>query len=177
MWLAATGFFLPLVGPGIAMIVAAGIGLPTLVYFRSTSLQRYIGSIGLYPLTILHVWRVPAAALFFFHGFRNELPPAFWLLAGVGDLIAGLYAARLFFIPGDTPYYWRFHIFGFADFVIAVGTGLTYTLLGDPRMAAVAVMPLALIPLWGVGISGASHLVAFHQLLTKERPRGPSSGA
>ena len=57
-----------------------------------------------------------------------------------------------------------FHIFGFADFVVAVGTGLTLFLLNDPRMAGIQTLPMALIPLYGVGISGANHIMAFDLL-------------
>jgi hypothetical protein len=60
--------------------------------------------------------------------------------------------------------YRSFHRFGFADFVVAVGTGLTFTLLQDPLMALITTLPFALIPLFGVGISGASHLMAFDML-------------
>lgn len=163
-WLAADGFFVRLYMPLIALIVAAGIALPTAAFLLVPRLRRYIEAVGLYPLTILHVWRVPAALVFFAYGLAGQLPPLFWILAGVGDLIAGLYAARLLFRPGDPRFYRRFHLFGFADFVVAVGTGLTFTLLQDPRMATIAVLPMALIPLFGVGISGASHLLAFKLL-------------
>ena len=56
------------------------------------------------------------------------------------------------------------NLFGFADFVVAVGTGLTYFLLNDPRMSGIQTLPMALIPFYGVGISGASHLMAFELL-------------
>jgi len=167
--LAARGFFAGLYLPYVAVIVVAGIVLPALAYLCSRRLQRYFAVIGLYPLTILHVWRIPAALVFFAYGVAGQLPMLFWALAGVGDFIAGLYAARLLFGPKDDRFYWRFHLFGFADFVVAVGAGLTFTLLGDPRMAAIAMLPLALIPLFGVGISGASHLIAFHQLARRSR--------
>lgn len=160
-WLAARGVFVSLYMPLIALLVAAGIALPTAAFLLIPRLRRYIEAVGLYPLTILHVWRVPAALAFFAYGLAGQLPPLFWILAGVGDLIAGGYAARLFFRPGDPRFYRRFHLFGFADFVVAVGAGLTFTLLQDPRMATIAVLPMALIPLFGVGISGASHLLAF----------------
>jgi len=58
----------------------------------------------------------------------------------------------------------RIHVFGFADFICAVGTGLTFTLIGDPLMATLTTLPMALIPLFGVGISGASHIVALNAL-------------
>jgi hypothetical protein len=116
------------------------------------------------------MWRVPAALAFYAYGLAGELPPLFWLLAGTGDLIAGLYAAGALRAQPSRAYYRRFHAFGFADFVVAVGTGLTYTLMLDPRMAPIAQWPMALIPLFGVGLSGAAHLIAF-DLLRRGHPR------
>ncbi len=163
--LAARGFFVGLPVPGMALFVLGGIVLPTIAYATIPRLRAYIDRLGLRPLTALHVWRMPAALAFFAYGAAGALPPTFWLLAGGGDLIAGLYAARALLPGADRAFYWRFHLFGFADFLVAVGTGIIYSVvLRDPRMEAIAVMPLALIPLFGVGISGASHLVAFHML-------------
>lgn len=170
-WLAARGALLSLVGAQYAVLVAVGIAAPTLLYAWVRSVRRTVAAAGLYWLTLLHIWRVPAALLFFWFGFRGELPPAFWIPAGVGDLLVGLYAARPLLHGGDPAYYRRFHVFGFADFVVAVGAGFAHSLIGDPRMAAVAMLPLALIPLFGVGLSGASHLAAFHLLRRASRRR------
>jgi hypothetical protein len=150
----------PLIGP----LVALGIVLPTLAYAALPVLRAYFATVGLFPLTVLHLWRIPAALLFFWYGAQGLLPPVFWILAGVGDLVAGCLALPLLKSPTDRSGYLRIHAFGFADFVVAVGTGLTYTLLDDPRMLAIRELPLALIPLFGVGISGASHLIAFDLL-------------
>lgn len=163
-WASLSGALRAVPLPMFALLVAAGIVLPTIAHYTLASMREYLERLGLHVLTLLHVWRVPAALLFFHYGALGELPPLFWILAGVGDLIAGAYAARLFFRAGDKDFYRRFHRFGFADFVVAVGTGLAFTLLQDPRMAAIAQLPLAWIPLFGVGISGASHLVAFDLL-------------
>jgi hypothetical protein len=177
-WLAAvvigaeSGFILSLYQPVIAAIVAATIIAPTLWYFSSPGLQRHIEHIGHRRIVMFHIWRIPAALLFFWYGLQGQLPPLFWILAGVGDLLAGSYAAYLMFRPESARSYRSFHIFGFADFVVAVGTGLTYTLLLDPRMAPIALLPLALVPLFGVGISGATHLMAFDML----RRNGGMSG-
>jgi len=166
-WFAARGAIRELYMPSIALLVAAGIALPTIAYFMLEPLRGYFRAAGLYPLTILHLWRIPAALAFFHFGAIGSLPPLFWILAGVGDFIAGCYAARLLFRQGDDAFYRSFHRFGFADFVVAVGTGLAFTLLQDPRMATIAELPMALIPLFGVGISGASHLIAFDLLRQK----------
>lgn len=161
---AQSGWLAALAPPLIAVLVAAGIALPTLAYFLVPGVRALADRIGHRPILIMHVWRVPAALLFFGYGLAGALPPLFWILAGTGDLIAGALAAWQATRPASIAGYRRFHRFGLADFVVAVGTGLAYTLLGDPRMAPVATLPLALVPLFGVGISGASHIIAFDML-------------
>lgn len=174
---AATGFFSSLHPPLIGAIVAATIVLPVLCYALSPRLRAYADGIGHRRIALFHVWRVPAALLFFWYGGNGELPPLFWILAGSGDLVAGAYAAYVATRPGNARRYFSFHLFGFADFVVAVGTGLAYTLLLDPRMAPITVLPVALIPLFGVGISGASHLIAFDMLRRDGGLRPPRAAA
>jgi hypothetical protein len=174
---AKTGFFASLYMPQIAAIVAATIIVPTLIYFALPRLQAYANSIGHSPILLFHTWRVPAALAFFWYGLQGELPTTFWVLAGSGDFIAGSYAAYLMLQPESARRYLSFHIFGFADFVVAVGTGLAFTLLQDPRMALITALPMALIPLWGVGISGVTHLIAFDMLRRGTGRSGTSSHA
>lgn len=157
-------------------LVAAGIAVPFLVYLLVPPVHRYFENIGVYPLTVWHVWRIPAALAFFWYGFHNQLPPAFWILAGVGDFFAGLYALPMLKGPASNEVYFKIHRFGFTDFVVAVGTGLVYTLINDPRMATIRELPMVLIPLFGVGISGASHLIAF-DLLRRKRNAAKHSQA
>lgn len=161
---AESGFFASLWLPSIAAIVAASIMLPTLSYFWSPELRAFIEHIGHRKIMLMHAWRIPAALTFFWYGAHGLLPFWFWFLAGVGDFIAGAYALWLATKAESSARYLQFHRIGFADFVVAVGTGLTFTLLQDPLMAPIATLPLALIPLFGVGISGASHLMAFDML-------------
>ncbi|NJM35782.1 MAG: permease [Rhodomicrobium sp.] len=171
--LAQSGVIARIFPPLIALIVAAGIVLPVAAYTLIPPFRRYIEHLGLRTLTLFHIWRIPAALLFFWYGAHDLLPETFVRNAAWGDLIAGSIALVIAFLPERRSQYIFFHLFGFADFVLAVGTGLTFTLLLDPRMAAITTLPMALIPFYGVGISGASHLMAFHLLWTKppSRPR------
>jgi hypothetical protein len=162
--LAQAGVFARLYQPIVAVLVAATIAGPTTWYFRSAAVRRVIEAVGHRRIVMFHIWRIPAALVFFWYGAQGLLPPVFWILAGIGDLLAGLYALRLSLRPENPRAYRGFHRFGFADFIVAVGTGLTFTLLLDARMSSVTALPLALIPLFGVGISGASHLMAFDML-------------
>jgi hypothetical protein len=173
----ATGALGRLHMPLIAVIVATTIAVPTLLYFFSTKLRTNMEGIGHRRIMLLHIWRVPAALLFFWYGFQGQLPPAFWILAGVGDFIAGSYALYLAFKPASAVTYRSFHRFGFADFVVAIATGLTFTLFKDPRMALIAALPIALVPLYGAGISGATRLMAFDMLRRGVGFRPGKSGA
>ena len=148
----------------LAPVIALGIVVPVVVYAISDGFRAYIEAIGLRSLTAFHVWRIAAALVFFWYGAHNLLPETFVRNAAWGDLVAGLLALGVILLPESRNRYLAFHIVGFADFVVAVGTGLILFLLTDPRMSAIETLPMALIPLYGVGISGASHIMAFDLL-------------
>ncbi len=163
--LSAMGLFVVFPLPFFAAIVATLLVAAVMLYFRAPALQSYIEGAGLRPLTALHVWRIPAALAFFYYGSQGLLPPTFVALAGWGDMIAGVMAlAVVMFWSRSKTAYWAFHIVGMADFMLAVGTGLTFSLLADARMETIALFPMALIPLFGVTLSGATHIAAFHML-------------
>jgi len=164
---AKTAFFLSL--PIMLFVITVITLLVALVflYFNVQAFQRWIINIGLRKLTAFHIWRIGAAALFFWYGQHDLLPKLFVLNAGWGDLIVGILALIVVIVPFNTRNYWIMHVFGFADFVIAVGTGTTLLFMHTPTMDNVAIFPLALIPLFGVPISGATHIMAFHMLQTR----------
>lgn len=161
---AETGVYQSIAPLMIAPIIVLGVVIPVIAYAMSKGFQAYIASVGLQTLTAFHIWRIAAALLFFWYGAQNLLPETFVRNAGVGDLIAGIMALGVTLLPKTRNRYLAFHIVGFADFVVAVGTGLTMFLLKDPRMAGIQTLPMALIPLYGVGISGANHIMAFDLL-------------
>jgi hypothetical protein len=182
---AGSGLLARLWMPAVAGLVALGIAGPTLWYFTAPPGRAWADRVGLRAITAFHIWRIPASFVFFAYGALGLLPPVFWIAAGTGDLIAGLWAWAVV-RRRDAPLaaHRAMHRFGFADFCVAVGTGLVHTLLVDPRMAPVAELPLALIPLFGVGISGASHLVAFDMIRRRQGVqadlalgRSPAAGA
>jgi len=161
---AQTGLFRAISPLLLAPVIALGIIIPVIVYGLSKHFRSYIEALGLGPLTAFHIWRIAAALLFFWYGAHDLLPEVFVRNAGWGDLIAGALALGVTILPPNRNRYLVFHILGFADFVVAVGTGLTLFLLNDPRMAGIQTLPMALIPFYGVGISGASHIIAFDLL-------------
>lgn len=159
-----TGLYRSLPPLLLASVIALGIMIPVIFYALSKGFRAYIEAIGLPWLTSFHIWRIAAALTFFWYGTHKLLPDVFIRNAGWGDFIAGFLALGVTLLPKTRAGYLVFHLFGFADFVVAVGTGLTLFLLSDTRMAAIGTLPMALIPFYGVGISGASHVMAFDLL-------------
>ena len=177
--LAQTGVYREILAPFIGPIVAAGMVLPFVAYFSFAGFRRYIEAIGLRKLTAFHVWRTPAALLFFWYGAHDWLPEAFVRDAGWGDVGAGVFALIVTLLPQSRTRFLAFHIYGLADLALALGTGMTLTLHGDPRMAGILTLPMALIPLYAVGMLGATHLMAFDLLRRRagmrEAPRYEST--
>lgn len=155
----------------LPVVIAAGIVVPLVVVLRSPVQRRLVARADLAHLTLFNVWRVPAALAFFAVGAQGLLPERFVANAGWGDLVAGV-AAPLVVVAAArlagrarVRAYLAFHVFSFGDFVVAVGTGLVFTVLGDPLMRTLLDSPMALIPLWGVPITGAVSLLALRRLL------------
>lgn len=161
---AAAGFYRALYPPLIGPLALLGVVAPTVVYFRSKGFRRYIENIGLRGLTVFHILRIGAALVFFWYGAHDLLPGALVRHAGWGDLLVGLFAVAITLLPESRNRYLAFHLAGFTDIAVAMGTALAFILAGDPRMGAVGALPMALIPLYAVGIVGSSHLMAFDLL-------------
>lgn len=150
--------------PWFALLVAIAITAPITIYYGNSTFQAYIQGLHLNYLTVFHLWRIPAALAWFYYGSQHLLPETFVQNAAWGDLVAGLLVVPVLMLPNHRWKYWVFHLFGMADFVVAVGTGLTFSLLQVPMMDTLTIYPVALIPLFGVGISGASHIMALDLL-------------
>lgn len=152
--------------PLFAVLTVSLIAIPFLAYKKSSTVKREVDKISLKKMTKVHAWRIVAGLLFIYYGLKNQLPLAFWLLAGIGDIIVGVMALQ-FWKETPTPAideYKLFHQIGLLDFVIAVGTGITFTLLGDQKILLLTKLPLVLIPLFLVPFMGASHLISLSKL-------------
>jgi len=152
----ANYFALTVVLATLALVAAYAFHPPT---------RRLAARLGPYGLAGFHVWRIPAALAFFWYGAQGLLPDVFVTRAAWGDLLAGTFAAAIFLLPRRRATVLAFHLFGFADFVLAVGTGVALTLAAPESMTELTRLPVALIPLVGVPLSGATHIAALHLLL------------
>jgi hypothetical protein len=154
-------------------LVVLETAIPVAIYFWNTSFHAYVNSIDLKHLTIFHLWRLLAGFTFVAYGQKQFLPSTFVHNAGYGDVLVGLLVPVVLLLPGGAGKYLFFHIIGMADFILAVGTGLALTLVGTPLMSNITAYPVVLIPLLGVPVSGAMHVmaldIAWNQFRTKSQ--------
>lgn len=160
-------FFVKLPLPSVGILATLGITLPVILYYRSNAFHGYIRSLDPLHLTLFHVWRILAGFTFLYYGSQNLLPEQFVINAGYGDLIVGFMVPLVLIAKQSKGKYIAFHIFSLLDFIGAVGTGLTFTILQVPLMENIATFPLVLIPLYGVCITGALSWMALDTLLKK----------
>ena len=163
------GWFSQLPVPSIAFLVISAIGILLTIYYRSDTFRAYISSIHPKHLTIFHLWRILAGFAFLNYGSQQLLPEQFVINAGLGDLAVGFLVPIVLMLPESINKYIAFHIFSLLDFVLAVGTGLTFTVLSVPLMENIASFPIILIPFFGVPITGASSVMAIDSLLKRSK--------
>lgn len=175
-WLAAVfiagyyGIFTKVGRIWIPPIVVAGMTIPVLVYYRNESFRSYIWSIDLKYLTVFHLWRIAAGLWFLYCGSQNLLPEQFVNKAAYGDLAVGFLVPIVLMLKRARGKYLVFQLFGLLDFVVAVGTGLTLTVLQVPLMENIATFPTVLIPLYGVCVTGALSIMTLDRLLRRRSP-------
>lgn len=148
----------------IAPLVVAGIVIPSVTYLRSARMRAWSEHTGLRRLTLFHAWRIGPAFLFFWYGRHGLLPALFVERAGWGDLIVGVIAPLVVWLLPWRWAYGAFHVLGLTDLLIAIGTAVALTLAWTPAMRHVGDFPVALVPLFGVGITGTAHVMAFDLL-------------
>lgn len=156
---------LPSAAPGvIAVLQMTGI---VALYRLNAPFRAFVRSVPFKHLTIFNIWRLPAGALFLHYGAQGLLPPLFVQNAAWGDIIAALLVPVVLMLPEWRAKWAAFQVVGFADFIIAVGTGVMLNVLDTPGMGNIAELPLVLIPLFGVPITGAVHVIMLDRLFRR----------
>ena len=163
-----TGILRGIPAMGVGALIVGWFAAILIACFRSEGLRLLLDRVGLRGITGFQAWRIAAALLFFWYGAHGLLPWEFVWRAEWGDLIAGMLGAAVFLWPTRGGY-WLVHLFGLADLILATATGMRLRLAGPVEMQNITAFPVALIPFFGVGLTAATHLVAFDWLRRSKR--------
>ena len=162
--------------PPLPLLVAV-LGPPAaflLAYATAPRFREFVLHLDLRMLTAVQSWRVLGAVFLFLYAF--DLKPALFAFpAGLGDVAVGVAAVFVLrsMINGHPT--WRRRVLwlnlgGLLDFVVAIGTGVltSNTSIGifapATPMPSIGLMPLSLIPTFGVPLWIIIHLASLLQL-------------
>jgi hypothetical protein len=151
---------LPMTVFGITVISIQAVLM--LFYFYVDWFNAFADDIPLKSIALFHAWRIFAGWIFIANA--GALSQTFINNAAYGDIIAGFLGLGVWVFGPTKRNYLIFNILGMIDFVLAVGTGLTLTILGDAQMAKIIQLPMILIPLFGVPLSGITHIISLNRL-------------
>jgi hypothetical protein len=128
-------------------------------------------------LVLPHTLRI-LGVVFLILMIQGQLPAAFALPAGLGDIAIGVaapfLARRVARGRAARRAVVRFHVLGVLDLIVAVGTAalITSGLLDvTPSTELLRLLPLALVPTAAVPLAVALHIVALRQLQTANAAR------
>lgn len=162
--LGAAGVFQPLRPPAPQLILGALTVLVLLATALILPLRRWAARVDVRTLVALHVTRVLAGGYFLVLYQRGELPYAFAVPGGIGDIIVGLLALGL--LATTAPWtaagrwlYAGWNVLGLIDILFVVASAVRIA-SGDPAaLAPLLRLPLSALPTWLVPLIIASHVV------------------
>ncbi|HUR58588.1 MAG TPA: hypothetical protein VM029_12825, partial [Opitutaceae bacterium] len=145
-------------------IVFGLAGLVLYACFRRPRLRAWIDGLDSRRLVLLHVTRFVGIYFLVLHR-RGELPEAFAVPAGIGDIIVATMALPVAFAPVDDRTRLRaiviWNVAGFADILLVVATAARLNLADPAQMHALTHLPLSLLPTFLVPLIIATHVLLF----------------
>jgi hypothetical protein len=163
----AAGHFLvlqripPFALPGIIFGLTAVL---VLAYFRVTPLRTWVDSLDLRLLVLVHLTRF--VGIYFLVLFqRGELPRAFAVPGGIGDIIVATMVLPVAFAPLDDSARRRaiviWNVVGFVDILLVVASAIRINLTDPSELRAFTHLPLSLLPTFLVPVIIATHIIIF----------------
>lgn len=153
-----------------ALIVGLS-GFLLYLYLRVAAIRDWVNALDLRALVLLHVTRF--IGIYFLVLFqRGELPRAFAIPAGVGDIIVATMALPVVFAPLPDAARLRaiviWNVVGFVDLVLVVVSAARIALSAPLELRALTHLPLSLLPTFLVPLLIATHVIIF--LRTRAKP-------
>lgn len=182
LWLMAASWFLValFIGETELLSVLPGPAAPATVllltaallclFGMSRSLRTWVEGLDLRVLLVVHLTRF-VGIYFLMLGHSGELPPAFAVPAGWGDIVAAAGALLLIFLSADRaagPVLLLWNAFGLLDILFVVATAARFALTNYQSMHALTRLPLSFLPTMVVPLVIVTHLVIFMRVLKKD---------
>jgi len=144
-----------------------------LAYFRIAALRTWVDGLELRQLVLLHATRFVGIYFLFLYQ-RGELPRAFAVSGGIGDIIVATLALAVVFAPLDPERRLRaifiWNVVGLIDLALVVLSAARIVLTAPAELRALTYLPLSLLPTFLVPLLFATHIVILVRTL-RQRTR------
>ena len=173
--LGATGVIRALPPPAAPLVVLLLTALVLAAGWRLTGFRAWLAALDARWLVGLHLTRFVGAYFLYLYA-RGELPYAFAVPGGVGDIAVASLAAILLLVgpPRDARRrlaYLAWNVFGLVDILFVVTTAGRLVTTDPDSMAALLRLPLSLLPTFLVPLIIASHVILGVRLARHPAPR------
>jgi hypothetical protein len=176
LWFAAAlavGYFrvLPrLPPPAIQGIIFGLTGLLLIAYFRLAAVRTWVNALDIRALVLLHVTRFVGFYFLVLYQ-RGELPRAFAVPGGIGDIIVATTALGVALAPLEHVTRLRaiviWNVVGLFDIMMVVVTATRINLTTPGELRALTHLPLSLLPTFLVPLIIATHVILFARAVQK----------
>jgi len=135
-----------------------------LAYFRLAPVRAWVDSLDLRILVLIHLTRFVGVYFLVLYQ-RGELPRAFAVPGGVGDIIVATMALPVALAPLEEGPRRRaigiWNVVGFVDILLVVITAARINLTFPSELRALTHLPLSLLPTFLVPLIIATHIIIF----------------
>lgn len=153
-----------ILGPAIPILVLSLTALVLAAYLRLGRVRAWVDGLDLRALVLLHVTRFVGLYFLLLHQ-RGELPAAFAVPAGWGDILVATGALAVAFAPLSERARLRaislWNVVGLADILFVVATAGRLVTADPGQMTAFTRLPLSLLPTFLVPLIIATHLILY----------------
>ena len=151
----------PFAVPGLVFGLA---GLLLAAYFRVRPIRSWVDALDVRSLVLLHVTRFVGIYFLILYQ-QGELPRAFAVPGGIGDIIVATMALPVVFAPLAAESRRRaiviWNTAGLVDILLVVATAARLGIADPRQMQALTHLPLSLLPTFLVPLILATHVIIF----------------
>src|SRR4051812_32703810 len=159
----------PLAAQAILFGLTGGL---LLAYFRLAAVRAWVNSLDLRALVLLHATRF-VGIYFLVLRQRGELPRAFAVPGGIGDIIIATFALPVALAPLEYATRLRaiviWNVVGLIDIMMVIVTATRINLTTPGELRALTHLPLSLLPTFLVPLIIATHVILFVRAVQLKR--------
>ena len=151
--------------PPMPQLVIGVLTAALLVLFWTPSpVRRWALQVDVRRLVLIHVTRLVAGGYFLILYGRGELPYAFAVPGGWGDIAVAVTALAVCWPGRSRNALLAWNVFGTVDILLVVATAARLGMADPESMRALLRLPLSLLPTFLVPIIIATHVIIFARL-------------